>query len=449
MTARFTRMLILASLIGACQACSHAGSAGGGQWNLLPGKDDDITHAADFDDSYVGDTERGRRFLVNGDPVSAAREFRGPAMRGDPAAALALAELYAAGKGVTRDPSAALYWYELAAEKGTTEAKVSLGRQLWFGEWLEPDPVAALQWWDTAARSGDKEANYLLGQVYLGGLTPVVGPQPVAVDPARAATFFRKAAESGHRAASACLASLYESGIGVPRDPVSARHWYEKAGDAPDPDTAFEIARFYSRAGGPVQDHQKALFWMRRAAEAGHEQAIRMLSAVEHEARLAEGSLVLFGQPVAIAYRQSVRRALAGRGIMVLDERDDTWYDLYDSRGLWPVTDRLWLGYTLSGAKLASLRYRIPRGDRPDILGRVKTELIARHGPPVRDSEKSAFGGVYAEWQNRDVTIRLLRGDDGNLFVTYHVEPAYGALSREQGVRVDRDIESSAGWTTY
>jgi hypothetical protein len=188
---------------------------------------------------------------------------------------------------------------------------------------------------------------------------------------------------------------------------------------------------------------------MRRAAEAGFEPAIRSLAGVEREAHLAEGSLVMFGQPVSLAERQSVRRALAARDITVLDERDDTWYDLYDSRRLWPVTDRLWLGYTLTGGKLASLRYRIPQGDSPALLGRVRSELSVRHGKPVSESETGVFGGVYAEWQHRDVTIRLIRGEAGTLFVTYSIQPAYAALSREQRVRDSVASGAPATWVTY
>ena len=53
-----------------------------------------------------------------------------------------------------------------------------------------------------------------------------IGGQP---DYALAATWYRKAAEQAHTRAQINLAHLYETGLGVEKDPVTALRWYRQA----------------------------------------------------------------------------------------------------------------------------------------------------------------------------------------------------------------------------
>jgi TPR repeat protein len=437
------------AVIMLCQGCSYLDAAMPSGLTSFIAKEPVTSNAKGLDAGYPGDVERGQRFLANGDAASAAREFYGPAVAGNPDAALALAGLFARGYGVTRDVERAGYWYEHAARSGLNKAQVAFARELWFGEYLAVDPSAALVWWEKAAAGGSVDANYFLGQVYLGGVQPAKAVKDMRHDPAKAASYFRDAANAGHVAAAACLARMYETGTGVRRDSAQAQYWYDRAGDRPSPDVALDISNFYGANTSPLHDQQKALFWMRRAAEAGNEEAIRRLNGMEHTASLAGDSLVLFGAPVATLERQTLRRALAARNVVVLDERDDAWFDVYESSSLWDQTDRLWIGYTLAAGRLATIRYRVPDGQMPAVLGRVRDELSARHGAAIRQTDQRPLDGIYAEWHHRDVTIRLARGDAGSLFVIYEIGAAFADMTREQGLHTTEYSGGTATWVTY
>ena len=69
-----------------------------------------------------------------------------------------LAEMYAAGDGVTRDRTKALFWYRAAASQGFTAAQFSLGLIYAEGEGVPKDEVEAYVWFELAARAGDVEA---------------------------------------------------------------------------------------------------------------------------------------------------------------------------------------------------------------------------------------------------------------------------------------------------
>src|ERR671930_510758 len=59
-------------------------------------------------------------------------------------------------------------------------------------------------------------------------------------DPARAAEWYRKAADAGHLAAQIALAAMYYNGEGVPQDAGKAVEWYTKA--AQQGDTVAQVA---------------------------------------------------------------------------------------------------------------------------------------------------------------------------------------------------------------
>ena len=49
---------------------------------------------------------------------------------------------------------------------------------------------------------------------------------------AEAASWYRKAADQGYRPAETSLGSLYERGLGVPKNKAIALEWYRKSADA-------------------------------------------------------------------------------------------------------------------------------------------------------------------------------------------------------------------------
>ena len=85
----------------------------------------------------------------------------------------------------------------------------------------------ALATWLPRAKVGDPEASNQVGEIYERGL----GTEP---DPAKAADWYRRAAEAGHARAQVNLAHLYERGLGVEQDLAEALAWYRRAAALPD-----------------------------------------------------------------------------------------------------------------------------------------------------------------------------------------------------------------------
>ncbi|HEY0281638.1 MAG TPA: hypothetical protein VGC27_03325 [Rhizomicrobium sp.] len=74
------------------------------------------------------------------------------------------------GKGVPKDPKAALGMLTRAAKAGLFTAQADVGDMLLKGEAGPPDPKAAAPWLAMAARAGHPMAQYQLGQLYEQGL---------------------------------------------------------------------------------------------------------------------------------------------------------------------------------------------------------------------------------------------------------------------------------------
>lgn len=98
------------------------------------------------------------------------------------------------------------------------------------GEYVSYDRAnyqTALKVWLPLARKGDPKAQTYVGEIFEKGL----GTSP---DHAKAADWYRRAAERGYTNAQQNLGHLYEKGLGVPRDPAKAVYWYRRASGLPE-----------------------------------------------------------------------------------------------------------------------------------------------------------------------------------------------------------------------
>lgn len=85
----------------------------------------------------------------------------------DPAAALALADMYEQGRGVEADPREALAWRRRAAELGDVAAQFDLGLRFEHGWGAPRDPEASRYWLQRAADGGSGEARRALDRALL------------------------------------------------------------------------------------------------------------------------------------------------------------------------------------------------------------------------------------------------------------------------------------------
>lgn len=97
------------------------------------------------------------------DPVAAVRLFERASQAGLPPAQERLAGLYEKGEGVPVDLKQAAFWYERAALGGNIRAMHNLATLLASGKSGKPDYAAALRWYGEAAESGLRDSQYNMG----------------------------------------------------------------------------------------------------------------------------------------------------------------------------------------------------------------------------------------------------------------------------------------------
>ena len=170
---------------------------------------------------------------------------------GDAKAEFDLGQCYASSHGVPQDQSEAARWFRKAAEQGFVVAQERFANVLLYGYGVTQSTPEALAWFQKAAEHGDVESADMLGQVYEnGGPLAVIrrpdgtysaGPIPpsaaTAKDYARAAYWYRIAANHGDAAAQNgivasaqnSLGRLYRLGEGVPQDYSEAYFWLSLA----------------------------------------------------------------------------------------------------------------------------------------------------------------------------------------------------------------------------
>ncbi|MGD9681273.1 MAG: tetratricopeptide repeat protein [Candidatus Obscuribacterales bacterium] len=145
-------------------------------------------------------------------------ELQERAAEGDPESQARLGFAYATGRGVDRDPTQALIWYERAAESGHIAAQYNFADMCL----ARRDYDAALVWFSRAAASGDPDASFNVALMHQRGLG-------VVQDDTEALRWFELAAEAGSARAMYDVGLAYLQGRGVACDPESARTWLARA----------------------------------------------------------------------------------------------------------------------------------------------------------------------------------------------------------------------------
>lgn len=173
--------------------------------------------------------------LVRGDkvPQDAQRAvdlLKPLADEGNPAARVALSDIYAKGAGeVAADPARAFDLIEAAYEQGEMQAVSRLGFMLVRGEGTKEDVSRGLGLLDKAvSASTDPWLAIDVGALYGDG-------KAVPVDGDKAIAMFKKAADLGSAAGLFRLGVSYRDGVGaVERDAVMARAYLGQAADMGD-----------------------------------------------------------------------------------------------------------------------------------------------------------------------------------------------------------------------
>ena len=163
------------------------------------------------------------------------------------AALLPLGAARADGPQASFDPAA----LQALAQSGNANAEFQLGTIDYVGIGVVQDYIGAVTLLKQAGNAGNAEAMCEAGFLYQTG-SFAQGPPPP--DPADAAPWYAKAAAAGNACGEFALGALYQSGQGVPKDPVKAAALLAQAaaqGFTEDPST-FPLEqlqqRFYAAA---------------------------------------------------------------------------------------------------------------------------------------------------------------------------------------------------------
>lgn len=146
--------------------------------------------------------------------------------------------------------------------RGDAEAEVALGNLYESGQSvLPPDPARAAEWYRRAADKGHPGAQFNLANMYLDGLG-------VPKDAGEAVAWYRKAADQGDTLAQFSLGSIYDTGAGrVPRHNASAALWYRRAADRGLATAQYRLGMMHLHGRGVPRDSAQAVAWLRKAAD--------------------------------------------------------------------------------------------------------------------------------------------------------------------------------------
>lgn len=133
------------------------------------------------------------------------------------------------------------------------------------------DYRAAFRQWLPLARLGDPAAQRNVGHLYRQGLG-------VTQDFARAAQWYRRAADSGLPQAQANLAMMYLRGQGVREDPTVAARWFLAAALQQHARAQYNLGLMYFRGVGVERNEANAAGWFYLAAKGGHEPSLAALA---------------------------------------------------------------------------------------------------------------------------------------------------------------------------
>lgn len=102
--------------------------------------------------------QKGIQAFQRGKYEEALKYLQPAAEAGEASAMYVLGQMYASGRGITKDEKMATGLFLKAANLGDANAQQSLGSALMLGEGIEQDMVEALKWFIISARAGNKDA---------------------------------------------------------------------------------------------------------------------------------------------------------------------------------------------------------------------------------------------------------------------------------------------------
>lgn len=188
-------------------------------------------------------------------------EERTKAKAGDARAMLAYGLRFSLGKGVAQDGKTGYDWMVQAADHGSIEAQYLVGHQ-------SKDPAKAARYWRMAAESGHAGSQFMLGRAYLLG-------EGVQKDYGLSDSWVELAFKQGHIAAHYNKGCIWGGIVKSAPDDDTSAVWFTQQAEAGDRVAAWVmgICAEYGR-NGVLRNDTEAIRWYRMSAELGFVTAV-------------------------------------------------------------------------------------------------------------------------------------------------------------------------------
>lgn len=173
---------------------------------------------------------------------------------------------YLKGKGITKDETKAVYWFEQSAEQGSIEGQFSSARLYAKGRGIQKSDTKAAYWYEKAAQQGKMEAQFRLAHIYLEG-------RGVEQSDMKAFEWIESAAKNNHGQAQAELGTFYLEGKVTDKDLLEASKWFYKAAHKDIAEAQLYLGLMYIEGIGIEVDEAKATEWLMKAAKQKHMEA--------------------------------------------------------------------------------------------------------------------------------------------------------------------------------
>lgn len=147
-----------------------------------------------------------------------------------------------------------------------------------------------------AAKLGDAKAQSTVASMYESGTG-------LPKNQAEAAKWYTKAAEQGDAEAQNNLGFMYAGGRGIPLDYAQAMKWYSMAAEQGLPQAQSNLSVMYTNGLAVPKDYVKAYMWANIAAAKGSEKAVKMREALEKNMKREE---IMEGQRLSNEWIQKV-----------------------------------------------------------------------------------------------------------------------------------------------
>ncbi len=217
------------------------------------------------------------RDKLSGPPHLALPWLGGAATAGHLDAQMMLGQWFLAGRGVARDEARALAWFKHAAHAGHAGAANMLGRCYENAWGTEQDDRAAAQWYTLAADRGSDWGMYNLA-------TALVLGRGARADRRQALAWYERAAALGHAKSLNIVGGFHEDGWEVAPDPARAAQYYRRAAEGGDFRGRFNYARVLALSGHEAQ----AQAWIRLVPQGANRPFLdKMLDFLRHAPQAA------------------------------------------------------------------------------------------------------------------------------------------------------------------